>query len=60
MYQLLISRLEESSESAGELLAPPASWVPPMGASARTWSNILKNKNNIDYCVSQFHYLGTR
>lgn len=67
MFELLrtrvFSKLEEEGEStaaAGELLAPPASWVPPLGASARTWANILKNKNNIDYCTSQFHYLGTR
>jgi hypothetical protein len=67
MFELLrtrvFSKLEESdqsTEAAGELLSPPATWVPPLGASARTWANILKNKNNIDYCTSQFHYLGTR
>ena len=40
--------------------APPATWMPPMGASAKTWHNIMSNKNNIDYCVTQFHYLGNR
>ena len=99
--------------------APPATWMPPMGASAKTWHNIseclsvlrflavlayctfpvivffsssaglerclvsdvllsptfppspchllfllfamsVSNKNNIDYCVTQFHYLGNR
>jgi len=29
--------------------APPATWVPPMGASRLTWHNIMRNKNNIDY-----------
>jgi hypothetical protein len=66
MFQLLAiqSKLTEeggdSTAAAGEILSPPKSWVPPLGASARTWSNILKNKNNIDYCTSQFHYLSTR
>ena len=68
MFQILAQRamLEEESASgtgtaaAGELLAPPKTWVAPLGASARTWHNILKNKNNIDYCTSQFHYLKTR
>ena len=68
MFQLLAERamLQEESASgtgtaaAGELLAPPKTWVAPLGASARTWHNILQNKNNIDYCTSQFHYLKTR
>jgi len=68
MFQLLAERAmlseteagADSTAAAGELLAPPKTWVPPLGASARTWQNILKNKNNIDYCTSQFHYLSTR
>jgi len=54
--------LEETSGSStdGDILSPPKTWVPPMGASARTWVNIMKNKNNIDYCVNQFHYLSNR
>ena len=36
------------------------SGVPPLGASRRTWHNVMKNKANINYCVEQFHYLGNR
>ncbi len=33
---------------------PPAGYVPPLGASRSTWTNIYKNKGRIDYCVQQF------
>lgn len=33
---------------------PPAGYVPPMGSSRNTWTNIYKNKGRIDYCVQQF------
>ncbi|EKX52077.1 hypothetical protein GUITHDRAFT_150671 [Guillardia theta CCMP2712] len=39
---------------------PPSGYVPPLGASHRTWTNIYKNKGRIDYCVSQFSYLTNR
>mmetsp|Transcript_8184 Transcript_8184/g.12965 ORF Transcript_8184/g.12965 Transcript_8184/m.12965 type:complete len:82 (-) Transcript_8184:41-286(-) len=39
---------------------PPAGWIPPLGASRKTWANVLKNKENIDYCTTTFHYLGNR
>ena len=31
---------------------PPAGWIPPIGASRKTWANVLKNKENIDYFLS--------
>eukprot|EP00960_Hanusia_phi_P035497 751750-Hanusia_phi.AAC.2 len=33
---------------------PPAGYVPPLGSSRNTWTNIYKNKGRIDYCVQQF------
>ena len=33
---------------------PPSGYVPPLGASLATWTNIYKNKGRIDYCVQQF------
>ena len=30
------------------------------GASRKTWSNIYKNKENINYCTTEFHYLKNR
>ena len=59
---LLRTKLEDSagsSDAAGPV-DPPPTYIPPMGASAATWPNILKNKSNIDYCVEEFHYLITR
>jgi hypothetical protein len=38
---------------------PPAGYVPPLGASRSTWTNIYKNKGRIDYCVQQFEVLST-
>eukprot|EP00960_Hanusia_phi_P039317 753846-Hanusia_phi.AAC.1 len=34
--------------------------IAPIGASRRTWVNILQNKESIDYCTSEFHYLMNR
>ena len=45
--QMLFSRLDGIPE-------PPAGYVPPLGASRSTWTNIYKNKGRIDYCVQQF------
>ncbi|EKX40479.1 hypothetical protein GUITHDRAFT_113510 [Guillardia theta CCMP2712] len=39
---------------------PPAGYVPPLGSSRNTWTNIYKNKGRIDYCVQQFDYLSNR
>jgi len=39
---------------------PPTTWTPPLGTSSKTWANILKNKDDINFCVTQFHYFGTR
>ena len=36
---------------------PPAGYVPPLGASRSTWTNIYKNKGRIDYCVQQFEVM---
>ena len=33
---------------------PPEGYVPPLGSSRNTWTNIYKNKGRIDYCVQQF------
>jgi hypothetical protein len=33
---------------------PPEGYVPPLGSSRETWTNIYKNKGRIDYCVQQF------
>jgi hypothetical protein len=33
---------------------PPEGYVPPLGSSLNTWTNIYKNKGRIDYCVQQF------
>ena len=33
---------------------PPSGYVPPLGSSRNTWTNIYKNKGRIDYCVQQF------
>ena len=33
---------------------PPEGYVPPLGSSRATWTNIYKNKGRIDYCVQQF------
>eukprot|EP00960_Hanusia_phi_P032286 749787-Hanusia_phi.AAC.1 len=50
----------EMLEQDGEIPVPPPTWIPPLGASRRTWSNVYKNKSNIDYCVAEFHYLSNR
>jgi hypothetical protein len=71
MFELLVgrifSKLDDAASTAdstisgtGTLVPPPESWVAPLGASSRTWNNVMKNKDNIDYCTSQFHYLTTR
>ena len=39
---------------------PPAGYVPPLGASRSTWTNIYKNKGRIDYCVQQFEVINFR
>lgn len=44
----------------GEIPPPSPTWIPPLGASRRTWANVYKNKSNIDYCVAEFHYLSNR
>jgi len=36
---------------------PPGGYVPPLGSSRNTWTNIYKNKGRIDYCVQQFGVL---
>ena len=33
---------------------PPEGYVPSMGSSSETWTNIYKNKGRIDYCMQQF------
>ena len=38
----------------GGIPEPPEGYVPPLGASRNTWTNIYKNKGRIDYCVAQF------
>ena len=40
--------------SSGGIPEPPNGYVPPMGSSRNTWTNIYKNKGRIDYCVQQF------
>jgi len=47
----MFMRLDAAS---GGIPAPPAGYVPPMGSSRNTWTNIYKNKGRIDYCVQQF------
>ena len=39
---------------------PPPEYIPPLGASINTWPNIVKNKENIDFCVGQFYHLMNR
>ncbi len=29
---------------------PPPEYIPPIGKSLNTWPNIIKNKENIDFC----------
>ncbi len=43
--RMLFSRLDGIPE-------PPAGFVPPLGSSRNTWTNIYKNKGRIDYCVA--------
>ena len=35
---------EAASDPVVDINHPPADWVPPVGASRKTWSNIYKNK----------------
>ena len=39
---------------------PPPEYIPPIGASINTWPNIVKNKENIDFCVGEFYHLMNR
>ena len=48
----MFMRLDEAA--SGGIPRPPAGYVPPMGSSRNTWTNIYKNKGRIDYCVQQF------
>jgi hypothetical protein len=39
---------------------PPPEYIAPIGASINTWPNIVKNKENIDFCVGEFYHLMNR
>mmetsp|Transcript_20562 Transcript_20562/g.32163 ORF Transcript_20562/g.32163 Transcript_20562/m.32163 type:complete len:86 (+) Transcript_20562:24-281(+) len=32
----------------------------PLGSTRNTWPNIVRNKRNVIFCETNFHYLGNR
>jgi hypothetical protein len=57
LYQ---TKLMAESGSLGTPPDPPPEYIPPIGASINTWPNIVKNKENIDFCVGEFYHLMNR
>ena len=45
----------KSPPQPGTLTDPPHEYIPPIGASMNTWPNIIKNKENIDFCSGEFN-----
>jgi hypothetical protein len=64
MFEALRSMLTEATPAdlapTVDVNTPPADWLPPMGASRKTWGNVFKNKERMDFCSEQFHYLASR
>jgi hypothetical protein len=61
MFMLIFrTMLMQDAGSSETPPAPPPEYISPVGASINTWPNIVKNKENIDFCVDQFYHLMNR
>ena len=47
----------KSPPQPGTLTDPPHEYIPPIGASVNTWPNIIKIKENIDFCSGEFNLM---
>ena len=54
----LLMKLDDNSANA--IASPPPGYIPPIGATDRTWPNIYRNMKHMDFCKDQFDLLANR
>jgi hypothetical protein len=56
--KMVFMRLDDGSDEG--IGKPPPGYVAPLGSTPRTWPNIYRNMQHMDFCKDQFDYLANR